>query len=724
MSREPSETLPPRGTEQTAETENVDSLWQCLDWIARRLGRTINRDSAVAGLPLINGHLTPALLPRAARRAGIDVTAEVCDWRDIESAKLPCILLLKNNRSCVLVSRDKDHIRIMEPGTSQATERHISASELSADFQGRVLMASPEFRFDERTPQLGKVGRRHWFWSVVFENAALYRDVLIAAFMVNLFAIAMPLFVMNVYDRVVPNGAIDTLWMLVMGIVIVQLGDLTLRTLRAYFIDLASQRVDVKLSARIMEQVLGLKMAARPAAAGSFAANLRSFETVRDFITSATVTALVDLPFGLIFVAVIAWIGLPLVFPLLAGALLIMLYAWSVQSKLHQLTEETYRAGAQRNATLIESLIGLETLKFSGGEGVMQRKWEEAVSFLAKRGIQLRTLAASSINGAMWIQQLSVVLVVVTGVYLATEHEISLGGIIAAMLLASRGLAPVSQIAGLLTQYHQVTTALESLDGIMEKPIERPLGSRFVSRPKLNGDIEFTDVSFRYPGEDVDALRNISFHIKAGEHVAVLGRIGSGKSTLQKLILGLYEPDAGAVRVDGIDLRQLDPADLRRQIGHVPQDIMLFYGSLRENLTLGHADATDADILRAAQIAGIKPFIDRHPRGFDMLISERGESLSGGQRQGVAVARAFIADPPILLLDEPTGAMDSSGEKDVTRALQEFAAGKTTLLVTHRTSLLQLVDRIIVIDGGRIVADGPREQVVEALRQGQIGKVS
>jgi ATP-binding cassette subfamily C protein LapB len=310
----------------------------------------------------------------------------------------------------------------------------------------------------------------------------------------------------------------------------------------------------------------------------------------------------------------------------------------------------------------------------------------------------------------------------VIGVYLIGAGELSMGGLIACYMLSSRAMAPFGQLASLLTQYHNAATALTSLDEVMAREVERPEGSNFISRGSLRGDIEFRDVSFRYPGQGTEALRNVSVRIRAGERVAVLGRVGSGKSTLEKLILGLYRPTTGAVLIDGVDQRQLDPAELRRHIGYVGQDAMLFYGSLRDNITLAAPFAEDADIVRAAELAGILEFVNAHPEGFDMLVGERGESLSGGQRQGVALARAFIHAPPILLLDEPSAAMDHSSEEDLKRRLKRFAEGRTLLVVTHRTSLLDLVDRIIVVDGGRIVADGPKAQVVEALRQGRIGR--
>ncbi|MBZ0068663.1 MAG: ATP-binding cassette domain-containing protein, partial [Thiobacillus sp.] len=375
-------------------------------------------------------------------------------------------------------------------------------------------------------------------------------------------------------------------------------------------------------------------------------------------------------------------------------------------------------------ATLIESLVGLEAIKALGAEGVMQRRWESSANFLSRVGAQLRLLSSSTINVAMWVQQFMNIVVVVVGVYMISDNNLTLGGLIACTMLASRAMAPISQVAGLLTQYHNAATALKSLDGILEQPVERPEDSNFVTRQHFTGDIEFKDVDFSYPEQGVAALRNVSLKIRAGEHIAILGRVGSGKTTLEKLILGLYRPTSGAVLVDGIDLRQLDPAELRRNIGYVPQDVTLFYGSLRDNLTIASPMADDAAVLRAAQVGGIIEFVNSHPKGFDMSVGERGESLSGGQRQAVAIARATINDPPILLMDEPTGSMDHSSEEEIKKRLGTYTIGKTLIVVTHRTSLLDLVDRIIVIDSGKVVADGPKAQVVEALRQGRIGKAA
>jgi ATP-binding cassette subfamily C protein LapB len=529
---------------------------------------------------------------------------------------------------------------------------------------------------------------------------------------------------MNVYDRVVPNHAFETLWVLALGLVLMLIGDLVLRTMRGRFVDLASSRADVKLSAYIMERVLGTRMEQRPTSAGSFASNLRAFESVRDFIGSATVVAFIDLPFSIIFLVAIGWISWMMMIPLVLGAAIMLLYSLAVQGRMHELAETTYRASAQRNATLIEGLVGFETIKALSAEASIQSKWEKSAALLARVGAQLRLLSSTASSTSGFVQQMVNLSIVIIGVYAISERELTMGGLIACTMLASRAMAPVGQVAGLLVQFHTASTALTSLNEMMKCEVERPDDANYISRGRLNGAVEFRNVSFTYPGQTSPSLTNVSFKVKAGEKVAILGRIGSGKTTLEKLILGLYQPTNGAVLVDGIDLRQLDPAELRRQIGYVQQDIMLFYGSLRDNITLGAPLATHKHIVKAAEIGGILELVNQHPQGFDMLVGERGESLSGGQRQGVAIARAIINDPPILLLDEPTSSMDYSSEEDIKRRIKDYAKDKTILLISHRTALLDLTDRIIVLDGGRIVADGPKDQVVAALRQGRIGKAA
>ena len=661
-----------------------DPLLQSLLALCRYHGAASTAESLVGGLPLDEGRLTPSLVQRAASRAGLVSRIVERSARAVEPALLPAIVLLRDQRACVLMgwSADGAEATVIYPDLNEAAVS-VPSGELLADEMGSVIVCRPRFRFDQRTPRTGTSERGHWFWDAIRANMPIYRDVLI-------------------------------------GVVIIMLADIVLRTMRGYFLDLASRRVDVELSGKIMERVLGSRLENRALSVGSYAVNLRSFETVRDFITSASVTTLIDVPFALIFVAVIGWIAWPVLIPLLLGLLVVLGYALATQGKLRELSETTYRAGAQRNATLIESLVGLDTIKAMGAESRMQRKWEESTAFLAHVGVQLRLVSNSTINVTLWGNQM-VTLFVITGVYLISAGQLSMGGLIACSMLSGRVMAPFGQVAGLVTSWHNAEISLKSLDEVMAKPMERAEGAQFLSREMFQGDIEFRNVSFAYPGAEMESLSNVSFRIRPGEHVAILGRVGSGKSTLQKLAMGLYQPTAGAVMVDGIDLRQLDPSELRSRVGYVPQDVTLFFGSLRDNIALSHPNVSDSDLVRAAEIASLSDYINRHPKGFDMQISERGDSLSGGQRKCVALARAMVHEPPILLMDEPTGSMDHSTEVAVKQQLSACLKGRTWLVVTHRNSLLEMVDRILVIDNGKLVADGPRDSVIQALQQGKIG---
>ncbi|KQU77010.1 MULTISPECIES: type I secretion system permease/ATPase [unclassified Rhizobacter] len=708
-----------------------DPLLDCLVEICRLNGQAASRASLSAGLPLGasgKGRLTIELTERAAARAGMATKLQRLALPRIDAAALPAILILKDNQACVLLRIENGGkagkvARVLLPETGQGSIV-LPVAELQQRYTGVVLFVRPHFRFDARTPEVRAVRQRHWFWGAVLEQRIVYRDVLWAALLVNVFALVFPLFSMNVYDRVVPNNAVETLWALSIGVVLIMCGDLFMRLLRSHFVDEASARIDVQISATLMEKVLGMRLENRPESVGSFASNLRGFEQVRDFIASGTVTALIDLPFALLFVVVLAWISPWLAVPVVAAFTLILVIGYVLQHRLHELSQTTYQASAQRNATLIESLTGIETIKSLGAESVVQAKWERANAFLAVTNVRMRALSSTANYGTNWLSQGVTVAIVIVGVYLISQRELTMGALVASSMLASRALQPAGQIVGLLMQYQGARTAMESLDKIMERPVERPPGENFVQRAQLRGDIEFRNVRFNYPGRQDAALDGISFKIQAGERVALIGRVGSGKSTIERLIMGLYQPNDGAVLLDGIDLRQLDPADVRRNLGYVSQDVTLFYGSLRDNITFGLPYADDSAIVAAAELAGMSGFIDRHPRGFDMTVGERGESLSGGQRQGIGLARAVLHNAPILLLDEPTSAMDFSTEAQITHNIGNFAQNKTVVLVTHRTSLLAMVTRVIVIDGGKIVADGPRDRIMEALQSGRIARAA
>lgn len=696
-----------------------DSLLASLVLVTRLLGRPCTAQQLSSGLPLVDQRLTPSLLGRAASRAQCSariVRRALGNW---SRGVMPAILFLKNQRACVLILERRDHYLVHYPEAAEPVE--VPRAELEAEYAGLACFVQPRYRTEDRTQDAHMRARSgHWFWAAMLGNWKLYRDAVAAAVLINLFALVMPLYTMNIYDRVIPNSAVETLWALTIGIALAMVFNLVLTAIRAYVVDIASKRVDVELSSRIMEQVLDLRMESRPVSVGSFASNLRSFESVRDFIASASLTTLVDLPFVLLFLAVLAWISPWMVLPPLVAIAVILIVSLFSLARVEKMTLESFQAGAQRNAGLIEALNGMETVKALNAQSHSQRMWEESTRWLAELGAHIKLTSSVTVSFVQTCQQLVNIAVVVIGVYLVQEG-MTMGGIIAASMISGRCLAPLGQVVGLMMQYHNAKASLKSIDNYMGMPVERPADRSFMPRPVLRGGIEFQGVTFSYPNSSLAALDNISFRVQPGEKVGIIGRIGSGKTTLEKLILKLYAPTSGAVLIDGIDLNQIDPADVRRAVGYVPQDPVLFYGTLKHNLTIASPFATDEDVLRAATLAGVDEFAASHPEGYDMIVGERGDSLSGGQRQSIAIARALVNDPQILLLDEPSSNMDHQSESQLKIRLRAASEGKTLILVTHRTSLLDLVDRLMVIDHGRIVADGPKAQVVEALRQGRIG---
>lgn len=698
-----------------------DPLLGCLMILTRLEHNPFSPESLIASLPLKDNKLTPELFIRAAERAGLSSQIVNRSLDDISGLVLPCVLLLKNKQACVLVAKnDKKNVaKIIQPESKEG-ETIISYDKLEKQYTGYAIFTRPSFRFDKRTDEGFKERPKYWFWSVIGKTWRLYSEVIVASFFINVFAIASSLFVMNVYDRVVPNNAIDTLTVLAIGVLIVFCFDFLMKMLRGYFIDIAAKKSDVLLSANIFEQMMGVRMEARPESVGNFANNMQQFDSFRDFFTSTTISALIDLPFVLFFIAIIFMIGgYVAVVPLVAVPLVIVV-GLIIQIPLNQVVKESYRYAGQKHAMLIESLAGVETIKTMSAEGVLQRKWEHAVGMAARLGTKIRGLSLTAISFSTWAQQVSGVVVVILGVHRISEGEMTMGALIACTILTGRALAPLAQVAGLLTRYHQSTAALQSLDNVMKMPTERLKGKTPLHRPVLKGDIEFKNVSFKYPKQEVPALHEVSFSISAGEKVGIIGRIGSGKTTLEKLIMGLYQATSGSILLDGTEISQLDPASVRRNVGYVPQDIILFYGSVKDNITFSTPFADDASILRAAKIAGVTEFVAKHPQGFDMPVGERGEKLSGGQRQAIAIARSLILDPPILLLDEPTNMMDNRTEEMFKNQIQEAGKDKTLILVTHKGSLLSLVDRLILMDNGRIIADGPRDLVLKALAEGKL----
>ena len=711
---------PPLVDETTGADAAVDPLLSCLEFLTRHYDRPYSAEVLKAGLPLEGGQLTASLFVRAASRAGLLARVAKRPLKALTNVLLPAVLILKEGEACVLLElRERGRAVVMLPEAGGGAQE-IATRELSAMSAGYVIFARPIYHAEDAHEARSSGASRRWFWGPLLENWWVYGQVVLAAALINTFALASPLFIMTVYDRVVPNNALDTLWVLAIGAAIVVSFDFAVRSLRGYYIDVAGKRADVVLASRIFDQVLDIQMAARPASAGAFANTLREFETVRDVFTSATLATLVDLPFLFFFIGVIWLIGGPLALVPAATVPAVLMVGVMTQIPLNSVIRSAFRENEAKHGVLFETLGGLETIKSVGAEGRMRYKWETNVGLAAKSSLRARLLSVTALNFAAAAQQLSLIAIVFFGVLLIGDGALSVGALIACVILNGRAVGMLAQVAQLLIRVNQARTSLKALHDLMKRPVERPAAKQFLHRPRIAGAIEFRNVSFTYAGQPEAALRGVSFSVAAGERVGLIGRVGSGKSTLNKLLLGLYEPESGSILVDGTELRQIDPVDLRRNIGCVPQDVFLFGGSVRENITIGAPHAGDEAVLAAARLAGVEEFVGRHPLGYDLPVGERGEGLSGGQRQAIAVARALILDPPIIVLDEPTGSMDNASEVLLKESLAQILPGKTLLLVTHRTSLLSIVDRLIVLDRGAVVADGPKQAVLEAISEGRV----
>lgn len=703
-----------------------DPLLDTLVLFTKRYHKPMTIDALIAGLPVQEGASTPvlfsktnskAMFSRAAKRAGLNSKLVRESLRHIPNIVLPAILVLKNNKACILerIDHQNNLVHIVLPDLEDM-ETITSIEALDEEYLGYMFLLKKEYRY--RTPTHNALAQKqnHWLWGTLFLSKTIYRDVIIASFVINLFLIATPLFVMNIYDRVVPNSAIETLWVLSLGIFVVYVVDLFMKNTRSYFLEIASKKSDVIISSILFERVLDIKLSARPNSTGAFASNLRDFDTVRNFLTSSTLTALIDIPFAILFLLVVWFLSGSVVLVPLVVIAIILGYIFIIRQPLQRSIEQTHEATSNRNSVLIESLYNLETIKAMGTLGHTQWKWEEATGEVAGKGLKSKVLSASIPSVVQFFLHMATLGILISGVYLIDAKELTMGALIATVMLSSRAIAPIGQVAALVANYESTKTAYITLNEIMHMPVEHPEGKEFVQRTNFEGEIEFRNVSFSYDQEGRKALDRISFTIKKGEKVAFIGKIGSGKTTVEKLMLGLYNAQEGGVYFDGIDVAQIDPANLRNHVAYVPQDIVLFSGSLRENVVYKYPQASDEEVINVARLTGMESFINRHPRGFEMQVGERGEGLSGGQRQSIALARALVQPSPILLLDEPTNMMDSTTENKLIKNLKTYLEDKTTIVVTHKTSLLALVDRVIVMDEGRIVMDGPKEQIMAKLR--------
>ncbi|QDY70570.1 type I secretion system permease/ATPase [Qingshengfaniella alkalisoli] len=666
------------------------------------------------GLPRDNGsEMTPDLAPLALRRLNMSCRISREPLRAFPEQSLPALLFMKNGRTVILEQLNGDLAQVMLPDAGGG--RAIwSLADLEQDHDGRILISKPLDIVTDRldTPDPDK---RHWLLGPVFDNWQIYRDVIFASFIANVLAVATALFSMQVYDRVVPNKAFDTLWILASGVGIAILLELLLRIMRASLVDVSGRDLDLRLSAQLFDKVTNMKLAQQPASTGVFANQVRDFGTVREFFTSGTITAICDLPFVLIFVGVIWLIGGPIAFVTLAGVLLTILPGLLMQKRLARASRENTREAAALNGLLLETISNLETVKAARAEGRLQRAHAQLSAAMATTAVKTRNLTTLMTQSVTTVQKLAYAGVIITGVYLISAGQLTVGSLIACTLLSSRTMSPMGQVAGLLARWQHVRAAMEGLDGIMKLPVERPSDRHFVRASDMAGAYRLEDVSFRHDPQAPPVLAISNLQIKAGEKIALLGGNGAGKSTLLRLLAGLTDPQSGSVLVDDLALGQIDPIDRRRQVGYLPQSVALFHGTLRDNLLLDHGLASDDELLEALDAVGLGAYVRRHVRGLDLQIHGNG-NVSGGQRQAIGLARILLQDPRIVLLDEPTSAFDHITEAKVIKHLKTWLDGRTTVISTHKRELLNLAERAVVLKDGRVARDGDLLQILNAAR--------
>jgi ATP-binding cassette subfamily C protein LapB len=708
---------------QAASPLAQDALLQALVWLSRHHGRERSAESLLAGVALDKA-LGPDQAVKLMRDAGFNAGLIQRKIGDIHSLLLPAVLLLKNGDAAIVVERlpekkgEPTRYNVVMPGP----ENHgceAAEDELATEYTGFAFVATPKPQVHITSPEILRDPGSHWLWGTMRRFIPYYRSAMIAALLSNVLMLAIGLITSVVFDKVIPHQAMVTLWALATGGFIAIAFDLIARQLRSHLIDVAGRKADLIIGSLMFRQTLAVRMEHRPESAGSFAHYLGQIEMVRDFFASATLSVLTDLPFIVLFVGMVFIIGGPLGWVLVLAMPLIIALCVLVQGALRRSMHKNMSLQADLQGVLVEAVEGLEDLKTSGAQGRFLRRYEEATAGAAESALRARNLSAWTNNISGSAQQLITLVMLIVGVYLIQAGEVSSGALIGSIMFAGRAIAPLSSVVSLATRYQGARAAMVSLDRLMELPMEREAGKAYVANHPITGKIGLHEVSFAYPAQSGAAaptvLKGVNLRFSPGERVAILGRIGSGKSTVLRLLAGLYQPTEGMVEVDGIDLRQIDPADFRAKVGFVSQEPRLFKGTLRENVLMGRMSIDAARLTEVAKLTGLDRVIASHPLGWELQVGEMGGLLSGGQRQLVALARSLVTQPQILLMDEPTSSMDAQSEIMFLRQLHEVVGNRTLIMVTHRPAVLELAQRVLVVDAGKVVLDGPKAQVLAAL---------
>ncbi len=708
-----------------------DALAHAISWLTGHHGRERTPESLLSALPAgaganagAKGRLGPDEALRALREAGYNAGLVQRRVADLHELLLPAVLLLKQADACIVVARRHDgRYDIVMPGREHSACT-ASEDELESEYTGVALVATPQVQADashggQGVPAFARDPGSHWLWGTMRRFIPYYRAALLAAMLSNVLMLVGGLATSVIYDKVIPHQAYVTLWALAAGAGLAMAFDMMARQLRTYLIDMAGRKADLIVGATLFKQTLALRMEHRPESAGAYAHHLAQIEQVREFFASATLSAVSDMPFILVFVGMTFAIGGPLGWVLVAAIPALVILSALIQGSLRRAMSRHMQQQADLHGVLVEAVDGLEDLKAAGAQGRFLRLYEQATAAAATAMLRTRSISSWTLNLTSIAQQLVTMVMLVWGVYLIDEKIITAGTLMGAVMFASRAVAPLASVTGLATRYQGARAAMRALDDVMNKPVDREPGKVYLPKRELAGAIGLVDVGFAYPAtrgqEGPRVLKGVTLRFTPGERVAVLGRIGSGKSTVLRLMAGLYQPAEGHVEVDGIDLRQIDPADYRARVGFVAQDPRLFNGTLRDNVLLDRPSADPARLVEVARLTGLDRLVGTHPKGWELPVGEGGGLLSGGQRQLVALARCLVTRPQILLMDEPTSSMDAQSEVAFLRQLKEACGECTLVMVTHRPAVLELVNRIVVVDSGKVVMDGPKEHVLAAL---------
>ncbi len=695
-----------------AETDLVPPILQSFSSLFRLRGKQVSAAHLMSALA--GSAPSPAACVRAVKALGLDckiVNRE--SLLDISNMVLPCVLLTKSQSSVVLVKYDEKEATVIFPEHGHEANV-VPLEELQEEYSGYAVFSIVAPERDEKLEKITRIYTKHWFFDVVKQYIPMYKSVLLATAFINILALMGPLFMMNVYDRVIPNIALETLWVLGFGIMVGYIFEWLLRLLRTQFTDRVSRNMDVVLSSRIMEKILSLDITKNTYTSGGLMQAFRELDSIREFFSASTMLVLIDVPFLVFFLTIVFFIGGPLVSIPCVALVILLTYIITLQKKMYTQANVQQQGEREKNSLLVEMITGTEVIKTVSAEPRMMRNWEKISSYTADQNEKSKRLQAGTNNMSLLLTHFVSLALIVWGVYLISDQTLTMGGLIASNMLTARSMSFIVQFGGLLPRWQGTKSALKDLSNLMALPDE--YASNTVDFGNLPHSIELMHVDFTFEGSPLPALSDVSLKIAPGEKVGVIGNMGSGKSTLSRVMVGLIEPSMGVIKFGGVDMRQLDKREVRSRMGYVPQEAMLFQGTVRDNICLGMPFVNDKLLLRAAWLTGVNDFIQNHPSGYSMPVIERGGNLSGGQRQAITLARALLMDPDVLILDEPTSNMDGSTEAALIKRLRPHIRNKTLIINMHRMSLMQLVDRVIVLKDGYIIADGPKGVILDKIK--------